>query len=214
MAIVAVVVLGVAYGYWDQHFKPVASVAGAGISKDQWADRARLEAFRLERQDRRVTQAIASGQLTAAQGAALRTQISTAQGTVSSDSIEHLIDLTFKGQLATKAGVSVTDADVDAAVAADESVPESRQIGLITITPVADASGTVTPAARQAALTAANAAVADLTAGKDFADRGQDVQHRRDQGELAATMAPSPATTRRSTRRLVGAIFAAGTGRR
>ncbi len=169
VAIVAVIVLGVAYGYWDEHFKPVASVAGAGISKDQWADRARLEAFRLDRQDRRVTQDIASGKLTAAQGAALRTQIQTAQGTVSSDSIERLIDLTFKGQLAAKAGVNVTDADVDAAVVADESVPESRQIGLISITPVADASGTVTPAARQAALTAANAAVADLAAGKDFA---------------------------------------------
>ncbi len=54
-AIVAVVVIGVVYGYWDQHLKPVASVNGAGISKDQWADRARLESFRLEREDRRVT---------------------------------------------------------------------------------------------------------------------------------------------------------------
>ena len=107
----------------------------------------------------------------------------TAQGTVSSDSVEHLIDLTLKGQLAAKAGVNVTDADVDAAVAADESVPESRQIGLISITPVADASGTVTPAARQAALTAANAAVADLAAGKDFATVAEDVQHGCDQDE-------------------------------
>ena len=77
------------YGYWDQHLKPVASVDGAGISRDQWADRARLESFRLERQDRRVTQAIASGELTAAQGAALRSaDHPTAQQDVGSNSIE------------------------------------------------------------------------------------------------------------------------------
>ena len=33
-AIVAVVVIGIGYGYWDQHLKPVASVNGAGISKE------------------------------------------------------------------------------------------------------------------------------------------------------------------------------------
>ncbi len=170
VAIVAVIVIGVAYGYWDEHLKPVASVAGAGISRDQWADRARLESFRLERQDRRVTQAIASGELTAAQGAALRSTISTAQQNVGSDSIENLITLTFKDQLAAKQGVSVTDADVDAAIAADASTPESRQIGLITITPTTNSDGSITGTARQAALTAANQAVADLAAGKAFGD--------------------------------------------
>jgi parvulin-like peptidyl-prolyl isomerase len=170
VTIVAVIVVGVAYGYWNDHLKPVASVAGAGISRDQWADRARLESFRLERQDRRITQAIVDGQLTATQADALRTQIQTAQQSVAEDSIESLITLTFKGQLAASQGISVTDAEVDAAVAADASTPESRKIGLITVTPTAAADGTVSRAERQAALTAANAAVADLAAGKAFVD--------------------------------------------
>ena len=168
VAIVAVVVIGVGYGYWDQHLKSVASVDGSGISKDQWADRARLEAFRLERQDRRLTQAIAAGQISAEDGATLRQAISSAQDAVSSSSIESLIDLTFQGQLATKAGISVTDAQVDAALTADASAPESRDVSLITIAPEADASGTVTPIARQAALTAATAATAALAAGTSF----------------------------------------------
>ena len=169
VVIVAVVVVGVVYDYWDQHLKPVASVNGAGISRDQWADRARLEAFRLEREDRRVTQALAAGQLTAAQGATPGARRSaTAQQDISSSSIEALIDLTLKGQLASRAGRHVTDADVDAAIAADASLPETRQIGLITVEPEAEADGTVTPAARQAAFTAAHEAAAALAAGTPF----------------------------------------------
>ena len=169
-AIVAVVVIGIGYGYWDQHLKPVASVNGAGISKDEWADRARLEAFRLERQDRRVTQAIAAGTLTADQGVALRQAITTAQGDVPSSSIESLIDLVLKGQLASTAGVTVSNADVDAAIAADAESPEARHIGLITISPELGSDGEATGVSRQAALTAADAAVAALAAGTSFED--------------------------------------------
>ncbi len=212
VAIVAVVVIGVGYGYWDQHLKPIASVDGAGISKDQWTDRASLEAFRLERQDRRVTQAIAAGTLTADQGTALRTAISTAQGTVASDSIESLIDLTLKGQLATKAGISVTDADVDSAIAAEEMNPESRDVSIITIAPEAGADGATTGAARQAALTAANAAVAALAAGTSFADVAKqystDTATKASGGEHGSIYAND--TTLDAA--LVGAIFAAGTG--
>lgn len=166
--IVGVVVVGVVYDYWNQHLKSVASVNGAGISRDQWTDRARLEAFRLEREDRRVTAALASGQLTAAQGAARREEIQAAQQDISSSSIDALIDLTLKGQLASRQGVTVSDADVDAAIAADASLPETRQIGLITVEPKAEADGTVTPAARQAAFTAAHDAAAAIAAGTPF----------------------------------------------
>jgi len=34
--------------FWQQHWQPVASVGGASISKDQWADRGKLELFRLD----------------------------------------------------------------------------------------------------------------------------------------------------------------------
>lgn len=169
VAIVVVVVLGVVYGYYDQHFQSVASVNGAGISKDQYSDRVRLEAFRLDREDRRITQALAAGTLTAAQASTMRTDVSNRQSSVSTDALDALIDLTFKDQLAADQGISVTDADVDAAVAADEQVPETRRISIIEVAPARDSSGTVTAEARQAALKAADGAVADLAAGTDFA---------------------------------------------
>jgi parvulin-like peptidyl-prolyl isomerase len=211
VAIVAVVVIGIGYGYWDQHLKAVASVDGTGISKDEWADRARLESFRLERQDRRVTQAIAAGTLTADQGTELRSAISTAQDAVGSSSIESLIDLVLKGQLASKAGITVTDADVDAAAAADATTPEARQIGLITITPEPGADGNPTGSARQAALTAANEAVAALAAGTSFEDvaRKYSTDASKDKGGDYGSIFADDATLDPA---LVGAIFAASQG--
>jgi parvulin-like peptidyl-prolyl isomerase len=211
VAIVAVVVIGIGYGYWDQHLKPVASVDGTGISKDEWADRARLETFRLERQDRRITQAIAAGTLTADQGSQLRTAITTAQNDVSTSSIESLIDLLLKGQLASKAGITVTDADVDAAVAADATTPEARQVGLITITPEVGSDGETTGAARQAALTAANEAVAALAAGTAFGDvaRKYSTDATKDKGGDYGSIFADDTTLDPA---LVGAIFAANQG--
>lgn len=211
VAIVAVVVIGVGYGYWDQHLKSVASVDGSGISKDQWADRARLEAFRLERQDRRLTQAIAAGQISAEDGATMREAISTAKDAVSTSSIESLIDLTLQGQLASKAGISVTDADVDAALAADASAPESRDVSVITITPEADASGTVTPTARQAALTAANAAVAALADGTSFEEVARTYSTDASKADGGAFGTVTAADTRLDAT-LLGALFAAAQG--
>lgn len=211
VAIVAVVVIGVGYGYWDQHLKPVASVNGASITKDQWADRARLESFRLERQDRRVTQDIASGLLTKAEGDAKRTEIAAAQQAVGSSSIESLVDLTFQGQLASEQGVSVTDADVEAAIAADATLPETRQISLILIEPELDPSGQETPAARQAALTAANAAVAALAAGTPFEEVAQtySTDPSKDQGGDYGSITADDTALDAA---LVGAIFAANAG--
>ncbi len=211
VAVVAVIVIGVAYGYWDQHLKPVASVAGTGISRDQWTDRARLEAFRLERQDRRITQSMASGELTAEEGAARRETIQQAQQDIDSSSIESLIDLTFQGQLASAQGVAVTEADVEAAITADASKPESRQIGLITIEPKADANGDVSATARQAALTAANQAVADLAAGKSFEQvaRTYSTDASKDKGGDHGTVFRDDTTLDPA---LLGAIFAAREG--
>ncbi len=207
LIIIAVVVIGVGYGYWDQHLKPIASVDGAGISQDQWSDRARLESFRLDRKDRRVTQAITSGELTAEQGATLRSDITTAQGQVPQHAIESLIDLTFQGQLAKAAGLTVSDGDVDAAVAADASVPERRDVSLITVTPRDD-----TAAARQAALVAANDAAAALAAGTPFGDVAKQYSTAPSAAQGGAYGSIAADDTTLDNDALVGAIFAAGEG--
>ncbi len=167
IAAVVVVVLGLAWQYWDEHLKPIASVDGTSITRDQWRDRANLEDFRLERKDRWVTEAAAAGELTATQADALHQDINSARESVAGDSIESLISLVLKSKLATDRGISVTDADVDAAVAADGQRPERRRVSVIEVAPDADLA---TGAARQKALADAQAAHAALEAGTPFED--------------------------------------------
>jgi parvulin-like peptidyl-prolyl isomerase len=168
---IGVVVLGLIWQYWDEHLKAVATVDGTAISRDQWADRARLEDFRLERQDRWVTEAAAAGDLTAEQADTRKAEIASARESVADDAIESLITLTLQGKLAADRGISVTDADIDAAIAADAQRPERRQISVIEIAPGADSvTGEVTGEDRQQAFTDAQAAMAALKAGTPFAD--------------------------------------------
>lgn len=165
IAAIVVVVLGLAWQYWDEHLKPIASVDGTSITRDQWRDRANLEDFRLERRDRWVTEAAAAGELTEAQADALRTEIANARDSVVGDSIESLITLVLKNRLATDRGMSVTDADVDAAIAMDSQRPERRRISVIEVAP--DEEEDLGPA-RQKALADARAALAALEAGTPF----------------------------------------------
>lgn len=164
IAVVAVIVLGVVWQYWDQHLRSVASVDGASITRDQWVDRARLQSFRLDRADRRVTESVAAGDLTSTQAKARRDAISTAQGSAASDAIDELVDLTLQERLAREQGITISDAELDAAVESASMRPEMRRISIVQVTPKSqDAPG------RQQALTDARAAQEALAAGTDFA---------------------------------------------
>ncbi|MBX3029935.1 MAG: peptidylprolyl isomerase [Chloroflexi bacterium] len=164
IAVVAVIVIGVAWQFWDQHLRSVATVNGASISRDQWVDRAQLLSFRLDRADRRVTESVAAGDLTSDQALARRQAISTAQQSYASDAIFELVDLTYQGQLAAEQGITISDAELDAAVDAASMRPEMRRVSIIQVAPeVEDATG------RQQALADARAAEAALAAGTDFA---------------------------------------------
>jgi parvulin-like peptidyl-prolyl isomerase len=172
VAAVVVVVLGLVWQYWDQHLKSVATVEGTSISRDQWLDRARLEDFRLERVDRWVTEAAASGELTADQADQRHSDIAEARDSVTSTALESLITLTLQGKLAADRGITVSDADVDAALAEDAQRPETRRISIIEVAPGTDSATGAAPtgAERQEALANAQAAQAALASGTPFAD--------------------------------------------
>ena len=119
---VVVIVLGIVWQYWDQHLKAVATVDGTAISRDEWVDRVNLDDFRLDRADRRITEAAAAGLLTQAQADARHQDIATAQGTVTDDSLEQLIDLVLKSKLASGQGIVGT---VTAAVRSSAPSPKS-----------------------------------------------------------------------------------------
>ncbi|MEA2606246.1 MAG: hypothetical protein QOI00_1003, partial [Chloroflexota bacterium] len=74
VAILILVVVGVATWY-DAHLAPVATVDGQTITKDQFIDRAQVEAFRLRQLSARVNAELAAGRLTAAQADSRNSQI-------------------------------------------------------------------------------------------------------------------------------------------
>lgn len=207
VAVVAIVVFAFIYDYYVGHLKPVASVGGTSISRDQWSNRAKLEFQRLQVQEQTTREQISAGTLSVEEGNVRLQNIASARNNVASSSIENLIDLAFKGQLATQAGLTVTDADVDDAIKAEGTTPEARQISVIFVEPESLAP---TPEERQAAFTAAQEAAAALEAGTPFP-------------EVAATYSTDPSSetggdfgfvTADSTLdpAFIGTIFALGEG--
>ncbi len=169
VAVLVIVVFAFIYDYYVGHLKPVATVGGTTITRDQWSDRAKLEYARLVNEEQTTLKQISAGTISVEEGNTRLQSIATAKTNVASASIESLIDLAFKGRLATDAGLSVTDADVDQAIIDEGTSPEARQLSVIFVEP--QVAGTVpTPAENQAAFRAAMDAKAALDEGTDFAE--------------------------------------------
>ncbi len=168
VVVVAIVVAAFVVDYWNQHFKAVASVGGTSITRDDWAQRARLDFARLDQEEKKLREAIAADTVDAAAAAVRFQAIEAAKQNVAASSLESLIDLHFQAQLAAEAGISVTDADVDAAIEKEQLTDEARQVTAVVVGPQ-DVPGR--PAAlRQVARTAVDQAYEAATAGTSLAD--------------------------------------------
>jgi parvulin-like peptidyl-prolyl isomerase len=169
VAVVVIVALAFVYDYYVGHLKPVASVGGTSITRDQWTDRATVEYQRLVEQEQSIREQISAGTLSPDAADVLLQEIASAKNNVVSTSIENLIDLTFKGQLAEQAGLSVSDADVDEAIKQEGTTPEARDISIIAVTPEVTGAAP-TPADNQRAFALIQDAKAALDNGDAFAD--------------------------------------------
>jgi len=168
VVVVAIVVAAFVVDYWNQHFKAVASVGGTSITRDDWAQRARLDFARLDQEEKKLREAIAADTVDAAAAAVRFQAIEAAKQNVAASSLESLIDLHFQAQLAAEAGISVTDADVDAAIEKEQLTDEARQVTAVVVGPQ-DVPGR--PAAlRQVARTAVDQAYEAAIAGTSLAD--------------------------------------------
>jgi parvulin-like peptidyl-prolyl isomerase len=164
-----VVLAGLAYGYWDSHLRPVASVGGTGISRDDWSARVRLEDFRLSRQEARVRSALTAEEIDGDEANRQLESIAAARQGLETGALERLIDLIHQSQLAAQEGVSVSDAEVEAAIAAAGTTPERRRVQAVVIQPVRPDEARLEEAAdRQRAYRAALDAKAALDAGRPF----------------------------------------------
>ena len=174
VVIVAAIVLLVGYAgfkFYDDHFGAAATVDGTTITVDQLRNRLAIENFRLNYTEARIRTLQAAGRLSEASATSQLQFLEQRRNSLGSIALERLIDVTIQAKLAVDEGVTVSDADIDAQMALEATIPEERHAWLIEVTPKNDpATGSPGDAEKKAARATAYTALADLKAGKPWND--------------------------------------------
>lgn len=136
---------GVLFSNWySDHGAAIASVGGVAISKDAVRARAAVNLARDERLLHDYDNLRNQGQITTADYQQVTSSITSAEAssTLYSDALSQLTEELTLSQYADKHGVSVTDADMDAQIAKDGTLPEMRHVKVIGVeaTPTPPAS--------------------------------------------------------------------------
>jgi parvulin-like peptidyl-prolyl isomerase len=183
-ALLLLVIAGGVAWYGD-HLSAAATVNGQTITKDAYAKQLAVNAFRIDYQSSRIRTLLAAGQMRAADATARQDLLDQRTQQAETIALEQLIDGQVQAELAAKQGVTVTDADVDARLAEEATTPEMRHAWLIEVKPEIPAGASAASDATKAAAKAkADAALADLKAGKDWTEVAKAVSTdaSRDQG--------------------------------
>jgi len=171
IVVLAIVILAIAAGlsYYNEHLASVGSVDGQSISKDAFADRLRVDTWRLKEADSRISTAVLAGRLTDAQGKAQQQTIAQQRQQLAAITLERLIDSRLQATLASQEGVSATPEEIDARLVVEATTPEERHAWLIEVKPETD-PGAVGPTAAQTAAAKAKAdgALKDIAGGKTW----------------------------------------------
>jgi parvulin-like peptidyl-prolyl isomerase len=181
VAVVVALLILVAVGvttWYGSHLAPAASVAGQTITKDQFAERAAVEQFRLQQAANRINADVAAGRLTNSAAQARLSAINSALDptTFVSTVLEKLIDGSIQAKLATDEGIAVTDPQIDQRIVDDKTRKEERHIWLLAVEPTVDTGAAVPTDAQKAdAKKKADDALAQIKAGKSFEDVAKSV---------------------------------------
>jgi PPIC-type PPIASE domain. len=174
----AVLILLIAAGlsWYNDHLSPVGSIDGQSITKDDFKDRFAIETWRLDESERRIRTAVASGQLTDAEGQTQLSAMSQQRQQLAGVTLERLIDNKLQAKLAVEEGITVTPTDIDARLLVEATKPESRHAWVIEVKPESD-PGAVAPtdAQKAAAKAKAEAALKNLQGGKAWDGVAQSV---------------------------------------
>jgi parvulin-like peptidyl-prolyl isomerase len=208
----AVLILAIAAGlsWYNSHLAPVGSVDGESISKDEFADRYKIENWRLEEAEARTRTAVAAGHLTEAQGTSLQSTIAQQRQSLPATTLERLIDTKYQAKLAAQEGVTVAPDEIDARLATEATTPESRHSWMIEVAPQTDL-GAIGPTAIQKveAKATAEAALKDLAAGKSWEDVARTVSTDASTGPQAGDLGWLQANDTSSDEAWLKAVFAA-----
>jgi parvulin-like peptidyl-prolyl isomerase len=189
----ALLILAVAAGvnWWSSHWQAVATVNGQSVSKDDFSNRLRVDLWRLNAVESKIRDAFVAGLITKAesdQELSTIAQEKSNPNTIYGSSLQSLIDARLQAQLATQLGIAVTDAQVDDRLTREATTNEQRHLWVIEVAPEVKAPATVSTVAQDvAALAKAQALLARLTKGEDWATVAKDstdplAQNSGDQG--------------------------------
>ena len=169
VAVVALLLAAIGIAYYNDNLRPLARVGSTEVGPQLLRDRVEMEAWRIQRETNRLTQASINGDIDEATRSRRAALLEQRQENLSTTSLEDLIDLLYQSQLATEEGVAVTEADIDGAVAKEFNDIERRHVWAIIIKPGdGKAAEDVTNADRQAAIDRAEEALAALNSGTAF----------------------------------------------
>jgi parvulin-like peptidyl-prolyl isomerase len=160
-----------AYSWYESHYGAAGSVDGAAITNDDVRARANIEAFRLDYFEAQVRALLANGHVTQDVANQELNSLSQERTSLQSITLERLIDLKLQATLAAQENITVSDADIDAELTKEATSPEQRHVWIIEVQPVANPStGKPDAASQGVAHATAAAALAQIQAGKAFAD--------------------------------------------
>jgi parvulin-like peptidyl-prolyl isomerase len=173
-AIVLSVIILIGYAGWtwySDHFGAAATVDGQSITRDQLRQRIDIENFRIGYTESRIRDLQTAGQITAAQAQQQLSYLDDRRNSVESIALERLIDITLQAKLATDAGITVADPEIDEQITSEATLEEQRHVWMIEVEPAVDpASGQVTETEKAAAKKKADDALAQLKAGTSWED--------------------------------------------
>ena len=104
VAVAVILFIGLAYGYWESNLKPLASVNGAQIGRDEWEDRQRLEAFRADRTETATRAALLAGEIDEELANSRLTAATNARNAGAAGAMEALVDLHYQAAIGRGAG--------------------------------------------------------------------------------------------------------------
>jgi hypothetical protein len=150
LAAILILVIAAAVSWYGDHLAPVGSVGGQAITKDEHNERVNIETWRLNEGQSRIATRAAAGRITEEQAASEREFIESQRQSLPDIALERIIDNRIQARLATEEGVTVADADIDARLLEEATIPESRHAWRIEVAPAVD-SGATGPTPEQVA---------------------------------------------------------------
>ena len=171
IAAILILIIATAAAWYGDHLVPVGRVEGQAITKDELRDRVTIESWRLDEATRRIATRAAAGRMTEDEAASEREFIDSQRQSIDAIALERIIDNRIQADLAVEEGVTVTDADIDAKLVEEATIPETRHAWVIEVEPaITDGEVEPTPAQVSAARTKATGALNELKAGKAWED--------------------------------------------